>query len=171
MQKVSEALCAIQVNLAKGKTSISTGPSIPPQIHELPSNIRHDLHSQKHYLHSNDSSFVANPLVKQSCPISTHNSSGISHELPRRMSAASLSEYVDIDKLIGDIKISPMQNNLLPHIVTIKKELNNLKHYKPIADEVATIELLLQSINNKLTSENKLRPSSLRHRASMAVTQ
>jgi hypothetical protein len=52
-------------------------------------------------------------LFKKSCPISMHNSSEISFENPfnRKMSVASLRDYVDIDKLIGDIKIRPVKSN------------------------------------------------------------
>lgn len=60
--------------------------------------------------------------------------------LARKMSTSSLKDYVDIDKLICDIKIKPKQDNAIQsNIKTIIDSLSILKKIPSILDEVRTI--------------------------------
>ena len=53
----------------------------------------------------------------------------------RKMSTSSLKDYVNIDKLIGEIKLVPNKNsNILENINIITKSLNILKEVPAIQD-------------------------------------
>ena len=70
------------------------------------------------------------------------------------MSASSLKNYVDIDRLIDDIKITPQKGNQIgENIKLIINSLSVLREIPSVVDEVRTIELLLDSITKKLASE------------------
>lgn len=60
--------------------------------------------------------------------------------LGKKMSTSSLSNYVDIDRLIDDIKIAPQNGpQLQPHLANITASLAHLKAFTSISDEVRTI--------------------------------
>jgi hypothetical protein len=83
------------------------------------------------------------------------------------MSASSLSNYVDIDRLIDGIKLAPQkQGELQMHLKTISNSLLALKAVGSIVDEVRTIELLLESISKKLAADG-LAHTRLRHAQSL----
>jgi len=56
------------------------------------------------------------------------------------MSTSSLKDYVDIDKVIGDIKITPAKTEFSENpIKNIMNNLEKLKNNQLIVDEVRTI--------------------------------
>lgn len=82
---------------------------------------------------------------------------------PRKMSTASLKENIpDLEKLIMDIKISPVPDSNLQSIKDIFQALKQLESIPAVEDEVHAVNMLMQSIENKLNSSHrqKYRPPS-----------
>lgn len=82
---------------------------------------------------------------------------------PRKMSTASLKENIpDLEKLIMDIKISPVPDSNLQSIKDIFQALKQLESIPGVEDEVHAVTMLMQSIENKLNTANrqKYRPPS-----------
>jgi hypothetical protein len=79
------------------------------------------------------------------------------------MSASSLTNFVDIDRIIDDIKLAPQrQTHLQHHLSAINSSIAVLRDVPGIVDEVRTIELLLESITKKLSGEG-LAQTRMRH--------
>jgi len=95
--------------------------------------------------HSSQNSLHSHHLINK---FSTPN-------ISRNVSTSSLKDYINIDKLIGDIKLTPNKDcNIEENIKIMFKSINILKEVPSIRDEVRTIELLLESIDKKLISTN-----------------
>ena len=83
------------------------------------------------------------------------------------MSQSNLKNYVDIDKLIGEIKIAPRQHQQQAQsIQMIWNGIQGLKKYMKVVDEVRTIQLLIESIQKKLLPTESVRPHSVHESAS-----
>lgn len=79
------------------------------------------------------------------------------------MSTASMKENMpDLEKLIMDIKISPLPDSNQENIKQIFNLLKQLQSNNLVSDEVRAVYLLMQSIENKINNSNrqKFRPSS-----------
>jgi hypothetical protein len=60
---------------------------------------------------------------------------GQQKEVSRKGSARSLSKAIDMDKLIGDVKITPVKDSQYHQSIgVIRRELEQLRHYPQIQD-------------------------------------
>lgn len=94
-------------------------------------------------------------LNKKFSPFSLQNSKADSVSKNRKMSMTSLKENIpDLEKLIMDIKISPMShgvsNSDQDHVRTIMKSLRALERNANIKEDVATVTLLMETIERRL---------------------
>lgn len=110
---------------------------------------------------ANHNSLNKNPILSRH---SLENSITVS--LTKKMSASTLKNYVDIDRLIDNIKLTPQKTNAQQHLSDINTSLASLKEIPIIFDEVRTIELLLESISKKLNAE-ELANTRLKHTQSL----
>lgn len=106
-------------------------------------------------------------LAKQSQIYSRHSLADSAAPLAKKMSSSSLSNFVDIDRLIDDIKLAPQrQPQVQQHLAIISSSLAVLREVPAVVDEVRTIELLLESIAKKLTTDG-LALTRVRHTQSV----